>query len=209
MQSVARYQPALVLLHWLMAPLAIVALAAGTLVLAKIPNVDPMKVGALRVHMMGGTLLLVLMLIRLVVRLRTAHPARMSTGSSALDRVAWLSHRLLYVLVLGQAGSGLYLALEAGLLDVLFGGHGALPADFWAFPVRSVHYAISRLLMALIALHVAAALYHTFILRDGLLRRMSFGKRVLTSPESAAPARGPSHSNSPERELARDGGEDG
>jgi cytochrome b561 len=52
-----------------------------------------------------------------------------------------------------------------------------LPADFWVFPMRPVHYVISRLLMALIALHVVAALYHTFILRDGLLRRMWFGRR--------------------------------
>jgi cytochrome b561 len=34
-------------------------------------------------------------------------------------------------------------------------------------------------LMALIALHVLAALYHTFILRDGLLRRMWFGRRKI------------------------------
>jgi hypothetical protein len=49
------------------------------------------------------------------------------------------------------------------------------PADFWAFPVRSVHYALSRLLMVLIALHLVGALYHTFILKDGLLRRMTVG----------------------------------
>jgi len=47
---------------------------------------------------------------------------------------------------------------------------------------------ISRLLMAMIALHVSAALYHTFILRDGLLRRMWFGKRVLQAPGSVASA---------------------
>jgi cytochrome b561 len=55
---------------------------------------------------------------------------------------------------------------------------GALPPDFWVFPVRSVHYLISRLLLAFIALHVAGALYHTVVLRDGLLRRMWFGRRV-------------------------------
>ena len=144
--------------------------------LVKIPNTDPMKVDGLRQHLAGGTLLVVLMLLRLVVRVRTAHP-RASTGSPVLDRVAWLSHRMLYVLVFCQAASGLTLALQAGLPDVLFGGHGALPADFWVFPMRPVHYVISRLLMALIALHVVAALYHTFILRDGLLGRMWFGRR--------------------------------
>jgi cytochrome b561 len=47
--------------------------------------------------------------------------------------------------------------------------------------MRSVHYAISRLLMAVIVLHVAAALYHTFDLRDGLLRRMWFGRQPQTT----------------------------
>jgi cytochrome b561 len=191
MQRVTRYQPLLVGIHWLMAIMIIVALTAGALVLVKIPNTDPMKVGALRQHMGGGILLLVLMLVRLIVRMRTVHPARASTGSSVLDRVAWLSHRLLYVLVLGQAASGLYLAFQAGLPDIVFGGHGALPSDFWIFPARSVHYVISRLLMALIALHVAGALYHSFILRDGLLRRMWFGKRILKTDMITA-ARGQS-----------------
>jgi cytochrome b561 len=126
------------------------------------------------------------MLVRLFVRMVTAHPARATAGGPFLDRVAWLSHRLLYVLVFCQAGSGLYLALQTGLPDVVFNGRGTLPADFWVFPMRSVHYVISRLLMAVIALHVAGALYHTFILRDGLLRRMGFGKR--TAPVTPPPA---------------------
>src|SRR5262250_1742144 len=111
MQRVGRYQPLLVIMHWLMAAMIIVALTAGAVVLANIPNSDPMKVGALRQHMGGGVLLLALMLIRLGVRIRTAHPPHASTGSSVLDRAAWLSHRLLYLLVVSQAGSGLYLAV--------------------------------------------------------------------------------------------------
>jgi cytochrome b561 len=187
---VSRYQPVLVALHWLMALLLPIALGGGALVLVKIPNTDPMKIVGLQQHFAGGIPLLTLMLIRLVARISTVHPAPASTGSSLLDRMAWLSHRLLYVLVIAQACSGLTMALQAGLPDVLFGGHGALPADFWIFPVRSVHYVISRLLMALIALHVTAALYHTFILRDGLLRRMWFGRRIPASAGPMASARG-------------------
>jgi hypothetical protein len=37
---------------------------------------------------------------------------------------------------------------------------------------------LQRLLTVLIALHVAGALYHTFIRRDRLLGRMWFGKRA-------------------------------
>ncbi len=179
MQSVARYHLLLVLIHWFLALLIVAALALGALVLVKIPNSDPMKIEAVRSHMIGGSLILILMLIRLFVRAGTAHPAAATTGNSTLDRLAWLSHRLLYVLVLSQAVSGLFMALQAGLPDIVFGGNGALPADFWVFSVRSVHYAISRLLMAVIALHVTGALYHTLVLRDGLLRRMWFGRRAV------------------------------
>jgi cytochrome b561 len=181
MGSVSRYHPALVVLHWVLAFLIIAALTLGALVMAKIPNTDPMKIEALRSHMIGGILILALMLVRLLVRARTAHPQAAPTGARSLDRLAWASHRLFYVVVLGMAGSGLIMAFQTDLPSIVFTGHGALPQDFWAYPVRAAHYAFSRLLMALIALHVAGALYHTFILKDGLLSRMAFGRRTQPS----------------------------
>ena len=182
MTPVTRYHPALVALHWLLAILIVAALALGALVMAKLPNSDPHKLEALRSHMTGGTLIVILMLARLFIRRGTAHPAPASAGHAFLDRVAWLSHRFFYVAVLGMAGSGLVMALQTRLPWVVFLHEGALPADFWAFPVRYVHYGFSRLLIALITLHVAAALYHAVILRDGLLKRMFFGRRRLSAP---------------------------
>ncbi|HEY6256239.1 MAG TPA: cytochrome b/b6 domain-containing protein [Xanthobacteraceae bacterium] len=187
MAQVLRYHPFLVALHWVLAFLIIAALALGALVMVKIPNSDPMKLEALRSHMAGGSVILALMLLRLFVRRRTEHPGAASTGNPALDRLAWASHRLFYPAVLGMAGSGLFLALQAGLPAIVFAGEGALPADFWIFPVRGVHYLLSRVLIGLIALHVAGALYHTLILRDGLLRRMFFGRRVVTGTDSTTP----------------------
>jgi len=184
MPNVVRYHPALVAVHWFLALLIIAALALGALVMAPMSNSDPMKIGALRSHMLGGGLILVLMLVRLLLRARTAHPAPVRTGHPLLDRLAWGSHRLFYLLVLGMAGSGIATALAAGLPDVVFAGRGALPPDIWAFTPRALHYAFSRALMLLIALHVAGALYHTVVLRDGLLRRMGFGRRVI--PDAGA-----------------------
>jgi len=187
MSQVSRYHPALVILHWLLAVLTIAALVLGALVMVKIPNSDPMKIEALRSHMTGGVLILLLMVVRVIVRMRTTHPAAASTGNWWLDRLAWTSHRMLYVAVLGLAGSGLVMALQTGLPTIVFAGSGALPEDFWAFPIRTVHYLFSRLLMGLIALHLVGALYHTLILKDGLLRRMVFGRRVFapTGPAQA------------------------
>ena len=185
MNMVSRYHPALVVLHWVMALLIIAALALGALVMVKIPNTDPMKFEALGSHMAGGMAILALMLIRLVIRARSAHPAPASAGHPLLDRLAWASHRLFYVTVIAMAGSGIIMALQTGLFDPLFLGQGNLPADFWAFPIRGVHYALSRLLMTLIAVHIVAALYHALVLRDGLLRRMFFGRRMTNTPQAS------------------------
>jgi len=68
---VSRYHPALVVLHWAMALLIIAALTLGAVVMVKIPNTDPMKLEALRSHMFGGATILVLMLIRLTIRIRS------------------------------------------------------------------------------------------------------------------------------------------
>jgi cytochrome b561 len=186
MALVSRYHPLLAALHWILAVLVIAALVLGELVMIKIPNSSPMKIEALRSHMMGGSLILGLMLIRLVVRLRSEHPALPSAGHPLLDRVAWASHRMLYVAVIGMGASGLIMALQTGLPGIVFGGSGTLPADFWVYPIRSVHYFFSRMLMALITLHIVGALYHTLLLRDGLLRRMLFGRRIVTAVESSA-----------------------
>ena len=185
MPNVTRYHPALVALHWLLALFIPAALALGALVLAKIPNASPMKIEGLRSHMIGGMLILALMLLRLFVRTGTAHPPAAAAGHPLLDRVAWWSHRLLYALVIAMAASGLFMALQTRLFVSVLGGGGPLPADFWAFPIRWVHYLVSRLLMALIALHVAGALYHAFIRKDGLLRRMVFGRRFAAAREAA------------------------
>ena len=185
MSKVSRYHPALVVLHWALAFLIIAALTLGALVMVKIPNTDPMKFEALRSHMGGGMAILVLMLVRLVIRYRSAHPEPASAGHPLLDKLAWASHRMFYATVFAMAVSGIIMALQTGAFETVFFGHGNLPADFWAFPIRSVHYAISRILMALIAVHIVAPLYHAFVLRDGLLSRMFFGRRKIATAQSS------------------------
>lgn len=175
--SPKRYHPALVALHWLLAVMLIAVLAYGSLVMKDIPNASPEKIDALRAHMIAGGLILLLTLMRLVVRVKTPHPPRASTGMAWADRLAPLTHWILYLLVIVMAASGIAISVMAGLPGIVFGGAGTLPASFDAFPPRAVHGIVAKILMALIALHVLAALYHQFVRRDGLLSRMFFGKR--------------------------------
>jgi cytochrome b561 len=184
MASVSRYHPVLVAMHWLLALLVTAALALGALVMARIPNTDPMKIEALRAHMAGGIFIVSLMLLRFATRTLSRRPAAADTGNAKLNTLAAISHIAFYVLVLGMGLSGVFMALQAGLFDIVFGGRGQLPPDLWVFPIRTVHYVFSRLLMALIALHVTGAIYHTVVLRDGLLKRMWFGRRWIAEPST-------------------------
>ena len=173
----ARYHAALVTLHWLLALMLLGMLGYGTWGLSKIANASPDKIDALRGHMIGGGLILVLMLARVVLRLKTAHPPAASSGNALLDRLAPAMHWALYALVFVMAGSGIATSVQAGLPQIVFGGIGSLPANFDALTPRAVHGIVAKLLMLAIAGHIAAALYHQFIRRDGLFARMGFGHR--------------------------------
>jgi cytochrome b561 len=175
--QVKRYHPVLAAMHWLLAFLLIGILAGGTLSLKNVSNASPDKLNLLRMHLLMGGSILVFMLLRLVARLTTEHPPAASTGNALLDRLAPWVHWVLYGLVFVMAGSGIGMAARAGLPDIVFSGTGQLPVDFSAYPQRAIHGIVAKLLMLTIALHAAAALYHHFIKRDGLLSRMWFGRR--------------------------------
>jgi cytochrome b561 len=172
-----RYHPLLVALHWLMALMILLALAAGGLVLANMPPDSPEKVQGLGGHMIFGMAIGVLLILRLVTRTRSTHPPRAETGNEMLDRIGRWTHWGFYALIAGMVLTGLATALGAGLFPIVYGAAAeTLPPDLAAMPTRIAHGLIATILVALIALHLAAALYHQFVLKDGLLRRMWFGR---------------------------------
>ena len=172
-----RYHPALVTLHWLLALMLIAALGLGMFVLHETPNSNPEKVEMLRMHMTIGLSILALMVIRLGIRLSTKHPAEADTGHSLLNKLVKPMHYLLYIAVIAQAGSGIATSKQAGLPDIVFNGIGKLPKDFHHAPAHEAHEIIAAILALLIIGHIAAAIYHQFIRKDGLLSRMWFGNR--------------------------------
>jgi cytochrome b561 len=178
MKQVSRYHPLLVTLHWLLAVLIIAALAIGFFWLAAIPNSDPQKIDILLVHMAGRMLILALMVIRFIVRMLTARPPAATAGNPQLDRIAPVIHYSFYILVVLMAGTGFATAILARLNEIVFAGSGdPLPPTLMIYPTRVVHGYIAFFLLGFIILHVSAALYHQFVRKDGLFRRMFFGRR--------------------------------
>jgi cytochrome b561 len=178
-KSVNRYHPVLVTLHWVLAVLIIAALLVGFFALAAMPNSDPQKIAILRLHMAGGMLILALMVIRFIVRMLTSRPADATTGYELLDRIAPISHYGFYVLVLLMVATGFTTGILAGLPAIVFGGSGApLPPSFAVYPTFVAHGYLAALLVGFITLHVLAAFFHHIVRKDGLLRRMWFGRRA-------------------------------
>lgn len=176
--TVKRHHPALVVLHWLLGLMILLGLILGTFSLEALPNSAPEKLDGLRGHTINGLAVGVLMILRLVVRSLTQQPAPPHTGLAWTNGLGRRIHLLLYVVVFLMVASGAALALETGLPSILLGDSArSLPASFDGSWLRTAHAVLAKLLMALIVLHVGAALWHHYVLRDGLLRRMGFGPR--------------------------------
>jgi cytochrome b561 len=173
-----KYHPALVVLHWTLAWFILASLAFGFFVLKDMPNTEPRKLDMLQWHMGLGMAIFAAMLVRLVVRWRTARPSPAGVGTPASARAAGWAHVALYVLVFGMVISGYATALIARLNEIVFARSGApLPATFDAYPTFHVHGWIALVLAILIGLHVLGALWHGLVKRDGVMRRMGWGGR--------------------------------
>lgn len=120
-------------------------------------------------HTVIGLLILVLAVWRIVLRLRRAAPAPPENEARAMKALASGAHLAFYVLLIAMPLSGA-LAWVTGL---------ELPA--------AAHEVAAKLLLALIALHVAGALVHAFWLKSGVMARMSPG--LMFRADGAKPTR--------------------
>ena len=130
-------------------------------------------------HMIFGISVLILLIIRLAVRLTTKHPDWASAGNRFFDWVGNLTHLGLYLLTFAMAITGILLANQRGILARVFGiGSTPTPGTYLpgGFRFGMLHEGVWILLIILIILHIGAALYHQFILKDNLMGRMWFGR---------------------------------
>jgi len=168
-----RFTPAARALHWLMAVMIVAMLFIGV---GMVASVSARHEWLLAIHKPLGIAILLLAVIRLAVRLR--HPPPPLPGDlPALQKLAALaSHWLLYFLMLAMPLIG-WAMLSAGGYPVMLGESLRLPPIFptnaTAFAVlRHLHGAFAMLLFATFLAHMAAALHHGLIRRDGVLASM-------------------------------------
>jgi cytochrome b561 len=104
-------------------------------------------------HVAFGLAVLALVIVRLIVRLTRGAPDAPGVPGSLQVRAATWGHRLIYLLMI---------AVPLGGMSIWFGG----------MDNGDVHGLFANLLMIVVLGHALMALYHQYVVKDGLLRRM-------------------------------------
>lgn len=162
------------LLHWLMAILILAMLFIGV---GMVSSVSQWHQWLLRIHKPLGIAILILAVVRLSVRLRHRPPALPPDLPTAQKLAAHGSHWVLYTLMLTIPLVG-WAMLSAGGYPVMLSESLRLPPIFPAGPtafavLRHLHTWLALLLFLTFLAHMAAALYHGLIRRDGVLSSMT------------------------------------
>ncbi len=126
-------------------------------------------------HKLTGFLVLLLVIVRLIYRKQNGAPPDEPTLEPWQRLASHVTHWSLYGLLIlvplmGWIGVSLY-----GARDIF--GLFSLPALWTQNQEASktaflLHNILGKLMLTLIAVHIAAALFHHFIRKDGVLRRM-------------------------------------
>ncbi|MFG6467428.1 cytochrome b [Roseateles sp. BYS87W] len=169
-----RYTPVAIVLHWLLA-LAIVGAFGVGLYMTELPF-SPTRVKLYNWHKWAGVTILALSALRLLWRLTHRPPADLPMPAWQA-RVAHGVHVLLYLVFFAVPLTGWAMSSAKGYPIVWF---GVLPLpDFvpkhegLAEVMEEAHELLAWGLALLVLAHVAGALKHHFVDRDGLLARMS------------------------------------
>lgn len=168
------------LLHWLLAVFILIMFFA-------LQGFNPAMSDAERMQMlMGhssiGTMISLLVLIRITKRFVLKHQRPSHPLPKWQARTAKLTHYALYALMLVVPITG-YLSANVHSFDVLLFGHfplnGHANEQTFTF-IRQIHAISVKALLALVLVHIAAALMHKLVRKDKVLSSMRpwFSKKV-------------------------------
>jgi cytochrome b561 len=167
--DIAKYDRVAIWLHWLVAAAVVVQFATGW-VWGFFERGSEARFLLFRTHIVIGSTILGLACMRLAWRLTHRAPPLPSGMSRATILASKATHTLLYLAILVQPVLGL-LAITA------------LGKAIGRWP-RELHVALSFVIAGIVALHVAAAFWHHFVRRDGLISRMSPHRQPLSDSRS-------------------------
>lgn len=177
------YHPLARLLHWTIFGLVLIGLPIGLIMVERGSGrvTDMLYV----THWSIGLTVLFLMILRIIVRLAVRPPRPAAVLTSWQRGLSGAVHLLLYAMLLiipmlGWLGKSAFGAAPEGInvfglfhVPVLLEKNEDLAETLLDF-----HGLAVRIFLVLVALHIAGALYHLVIARDGVAGRMGLGRRV-------------------------------
>ena len=163
-------------LHWLMAAMVLTMLGIGIAMVASLGGYHSL----VSIHRPLGISILILVVIRWVNRRLHSLPPFPPTMSPQERVAAHASEVLLYTLLFLEPLVGWGMLSAARYPIVLFGSLHLLPilphsVMLYAF-LRKIHTFLAYLLFLAFLAHFGAILFHTLIVRDGMLSRMLPGR---------------------------------
>ena len=172
--AVERFTPLQRVVHWLMAAMVLTMLFIGV---GMVSTLQPKFLTLIAIHKPLGIAILVLAAFRIGVRLRRGAlslPADLHWTQTAAAKA---SHVLLYALLVAMPLVG-WSMLSAGGYPIVLYGPIHLPQimphnDTLHAVLRTAHTYLAYLFFGTILLHVAAALFHGFVRRDGVFESMA------------------------------------
>jgi cytochrome b561 len=161
------------ILHWLMAAMLLAMLFIGATMVASLGDYQWL----VAIHRPLGIAILIVAFVRVINRMYTTLPPFPPTMSPMERRIATISEKLMYTLMfaLPLVGWGM---LSAGDYPIVMFGSWHLPAILPANPLlhavlRKTHTILAYMLFFTFLGHLSAVLFHTLVVRDGLLNRMA------------------------------------
>jgi cytochrome b561 len=174
--ALERYTRTAALLHWL---IAILILANLALAVTSANSEGPLHRTVLNLHKSIGFSVLLLSLVRLAWRLYCPPPPLLA-GTSGWERpLASIVHVAFYFLMILIPFLGWWVSSAAKTLHPInvLGWHApflpVLRGKEYAGGIMAMHRFLGFSMVALLVLHIGAALKHRFVDRDGVLGRMS------------------------------------
>ncbi|MEM7208068.1 MAG: cytochrome b [Pseudomonadota bacterium] len=170
-----RFGTVAIALHWVMA-LAIFGLFGVGWYMVDLTYYDELYKTLPFYHKSVGITLAAVLLFRIVWKLMNPTPKPLAGSSSFEKFAAKAAHLLIYVLLLAIVFSGYLISTADGLPISVFDWF-FVPASITGIPEQEdiagfVHEYLAYALMALVAVHAAAALKHHFFDNDDTLKRM-------------------------------------
>ena len=170
-----RWGPVSQALHWLIV-LMILGLAIVGLTMGDLPK-TPKYFWVYTAHKSMGLTVLALVIVRLVWRLYAGTPAPVPGTPTWQERIASVTHWLLYALIVAQPISGWLYDSASGLRPFRWFGLFDVPKltapdEALSQNAMAAHGLIFWTLVAVVAVHAGAALYHHLFQRDATLARM-------------------------------------